>query len=156
MRLIRSIIRNRPLMYALFALYLAVLLRLTVLRDGLLPLHLLQGGANDLLPFAYYSRWLAKNPLNFLLREFLGNVVGFVPLGAFAYWRRPETGLSRVLLTGASASASIELLQYLLGVGRMSTGDLLFNTVGAVLGGALMRALLIDKKKDPDRKDPLC
>lgn len=156
MRLIQRVLHNRPLIWTLFALYLAVLLRLTVLRDGLLPLHLFQGGVNDLLPFAYYSRWLTKNPLNFLLRELLGNVAGFAPLGAFVYWRRRETGLSRVLLTGACASACIEVLQYVLGVGRMSTGDLLFNTVGAVLGGAVMSFLLENDNKAPDRKDPLC
>ena len=146
MSLIRRILDNRPLMWGLFCAYLAVLLRLTVLRDGLLPLHLFQGGVLDLLPFAYYARWARRSLTGLLLREFAGNIVGFVPLGAFAQWRHRDRGAARAIWTGALLSALIETSQIVFGVGRASTGDVVLNAVGALLGARLMQYLLSGKE----------
>lgn len=146
----RRLLDNCPLLYILFALYLALLLRLTVLRDGLLPLHPLRGGVMDLLPLAYYLRFARRSLSGLLLRELAGNIVGFAPLGAFVVWRRPEAGRGGALWTGAAVSACIEGLQYLLGVGRMSTGDVALNALGALLGAAAMETLrtICDGKED--------
>lgn len=137
-RLMRLILDNKSLMWVLFAGYLAVLLRLTVLRDGLLPLHLFQGGVLDLLPLAYYVRRARRSLPWLLLREFGGNIVGFMPLGTFLTWRRPERGAVWVLGTGAAVSALIEASQIVFGVGRCSTGDVALNAFGAFLGAKLM------------------
>jgi glycopeptide antibiotics resistance protein len=138
-------------MYALFAVYAAVLLRLTVLRDGVLPLHLFQGGVLDLLPFAYYSRMARRRVVFLLVREFGGNIVGFMPLGAFLLWLRGERRPKRAGLTGAAVSGMIETLQYVLGVGRASTGDVALNAMGALLGAAVTRGLLLPLMNE--RKD---
>lgn len=141
-RLLRPILDHRPLMWALFAGYLVVLLRLTVLRDNLLPLHLFQGGVLDLLPFAYYVRFARRSLTGLLLREFGGNLVGFAPLGAFVQWRHPERGAVWALWTGAAVSALIEASQVVFGVGRCSTGDVVLNALGTFLGAQLMQSLL--------------
>ncbi len=141
-RLFRPILERPSLMWALFAGYLAVLLRLTVLRDGLLPLHLFQGGVLDLLPLAYYVRRARRSLPWLLLREFGGNIVGFMPLGAFLTWRCPERGAVWALGTGAAVSALIEVSQIVFGVGRCSTGDVALNAFGAFLGAKLMYFLL--------------
>ncbi len=142
MSLFHRLLRNRPLVYALFALYLALLLRLTVLRDGFWPLHLFRGGVLDLLPLAYYARRARRNPLWLLAREFVGNIVGFAPLGGFVQWRHPAGGLRRALWTGAALSALIETAQIVFGVGRASTGDVVLNALGAVLGAKVMQMLI--------------
>lgn len=141
-RLLRPILNNRPLMWGLFCVYLAVLLRLTVLRDGIWPLHLLQGGVLDLLPLAYYVRWARRSLPWLLVREFGGNIVGFAPLGAFVRWRHPDISAARALWTGALLSALIETAQLVFGVGRASTGDVVLNALGALLGAGLMESLL--------------
>ena len=147
MNLLRRIIADKRAMYPLFAVYLLILLRLTVLRDNLLPLHLFQGGVMDLFPLAYYLRWARRSLLWLLLREFAGNIVGFAPLGAFVFWRCPQSGVKGALLTGAALSALIETAQYVFGVGRMSTGDVVLNGLGAALGGFAMQQLLCDRKE---------
>ena len=147
MNLLRRIIADKRAMYPLFAVYLLILLRLTVLRDNLLPLHLFQGGVMDLFPLAYYLRWARRSLLWLLLREFAGNIVGFAPLGAFVLWRCPQSGVKGALLTGAALSALIETAQYVFGVGRMSTGDVVLNGLGAALGGFAMQQLLCDRKE---------
>ena len=147
MRMLRRIIESKRAMYALFAVYLMILLRLTVLRDGLLPLHLFQGGVMDLFPLAYYLRWARRSLLWLVVREFAGNTVGFAPLGAFVLWRCPQGGVKGALLTGAALSALIETAQYVFGVGRMSTGDVVLNGLGAALGAVVMQRLLCKRKE---------
>ena len=147
MNLLRRIIADKRAMYPLFAVYLLILLRLTVLRDNLLPLHLFQGGVMDLFPLAYYLRWARRSLLWLLLREFAGNIAGFMPLGAFALWQRPHSGIKGAFLTGAGLSALIEAAQYVFGVGRMSTGDVVLNGLGAALGAAIMQRLLCERKE---------
>ena len=146
MKLIQPILRNRPLMWGLFCAYLTVLLRLTVLRDGLLPLHLFRGGVLDLLPLAYYARWARRSLAGLLLRELAGNLVGFLPLGAFVRWRHRDSSAARALWTGAAVSALIETAQIVFGVGRASTGDVVLNALGALLGSLLMKYLLAGKE----------
>ena len=147
MNLLRRIIADKRAMHPLFAVYLLILLRLTVLRDNLLPLHLFQGGVMDLFPLAYYLRWARRSLLWLLLREFAGNIVGFAPLGAFVLWRCPQSGVKGALLTGAALSALIETAQYVFGVGRMSTGDVVLNGLGTALGAAIMQRLLRERKE---------
>ena len=148
MSLLRRILGSTPLMCALFCGYLAVLLRLTVLRSGLWPLHLFRGGVLDLLPLAYYVRFARRSLSGLLIRELAGNVAGFVPLGAFVQWRHPGGGVSRALWTGAALSALIEAAQLVFGVGRASTGDVVLNALGAVLGAKLMQFLLIETERN--------
>ncbi|MEX3505576.1 VanZ family protein [Corynebacterium sp. LK2510] len=57
----------------------------------------------------------------------VGNIALFAPVGFLAY-RRP-------LLTGLTLSVVIEATQYLTYTGYTDIDDLMFNTVGAVLGG---------------------
>jgi glycopeptide antibiotics resistance protein len=147
MRILRRIIESKRAMYALFAVYLVILLRLTVLRDGLLPLHLFQGGVMDLFPLAYYLRWARRSLFWLVVREFAGNTVGFAPLGAFVLWRRPQGGVKGAFLTGAVLSALIETAQYVFGAGRMSTGDVVLNGLGAALGAVIMQRLLCERKE---------
>lgn len=62
------------------------------------------------------------------------NLVAFVPLGFFLP-RRTGLGPVRVTLAGMVLSASLEVAQYVLALGRVSSvDDVLVNTAGAALG----------------------
>ena len=75
--------------------------------------------------------------LSTALRDPVGNLLLFIPFGLFApaalhlgYWRR-------VALAAAAISTAIELSQLLFGLGSLaSIDDVLFNTLGALLGYA--------------------
>jgi hypothetical protein len=65
--------------------------------------------------------------------QIVGNLLVFAAFGAFAplRWR---LNLWRVLLLAALGSATVEVLQYVLDLGRVSaTDDVLINTLGAGL-----------------------
>lgn len=71
------------------------------------------------------------------LGDFLSNILLFVPFG-FAL-RRRGWPLLRVVLIGAAASLTIEVAQLGLITGRdPNAGDLLANTLGALVGGLVM------------------
>jgi hypothetical protein len=67
---------------------------------------------------------------------FLLNILLFVPLGAML--ARSGTAHTRATLVGLATSGCIEVAQYLVVPGRVtSLGDLLANTLGALLGAVL-------------------
>ena len=72
------------------------------------------------------------------LRELVGNVLLFLPLGILLgrekFWQgRPF----RMLLTAALLSASLEMLQWTTGLGVADVDDVICNTLGAFLGWLL-------------------
>lgn len=72
-------------------------------------------------------------------REVIGNILLFVPLGfLLAASIRPLRRLGATVAAAASISLLIEAIQSLPSVGRStSVDDLIFNTMGAAIGGAL-------------------
>ncbi|WP_262314803.1 VanZ family protein [Lacticaseibacillus parakribbianus] len=148
LRLLWRGLRHKPLVFghelkvAVFAGYVILLLMLTVFRQWYYPWQL----------HFYFNHPLADinwQPLVETLKlrngasqldfwyQSLGNVVWFVPFGygLAGLLRKPR--LWRVLLAGVGLSVAIEGLQFLLYSGVADIDDLIFNTVGAVLGYVL-------------------
>lgn len=71
----------------------------------------------------------------------LGNIALFIPLGFFLHHilRTPKSRfpLIEVLLFSGLSSLSIEVLQWTFAVGYTDLDDLVFNTLGGVLGGLI-------------------
>ncbi len=68
------------------------------------------------------------------------NTAIFIPLGFLLPLRFPRfTGIGRMLVLGAALSATLELAQYVLNIGRVSSvDDVLMNAVGAGIGAHLL------------------
>ncbi len=143
MKTVVALLRKKRLVNALFAVYLLLVLRLTVFRPGFWPLHLFQGGYIG-EPWNYYPFYIQRGFWRVLLRDFLwnypGNIIGFLPLGGWLVWRKENCPLWKAAGAALALSAAIELSQYVLGVGTTSVSDLMTNTLGAWLGGWLMKA----------------
>ncbi|MEV6374132.1 VanZ family protein [Micromonospora musae] len=73
--------------------------------------------------------------------QVVGNLLVFAALGFFAPVRLTVlAGPGRLFLLGAAGSVLVELLQYALDLGRVSSvDDVLLNATGAVLAGLLSR-----------------
>ena len=69
-----------------------------------------------------------------------GNVVMFIPLGFFlpCLWPRLRS-LGRFLLTTVAVIIAIEIVQLLTLLGSCDIDDLILNTLGALIGWALLR-----------------
>jgi glycopeptide antibiotics resistance protein len=81
-----------------------------------------------------------------LLLEIPANVLLFLPLGAALSLRGVAIG--RAALFGLCVSASVELAQLLFVSGRTaSVDDVLLNTLGAVVGNAVMSSWKPDRRR---------
>ncbi|WP_293950984.1 VanZ family protein [uncultured Corynebacterium sp.] len=74
-----------------------------------------------------------------------GNIVLFMPFGFFLYFllrsHSSRFPLLEVTLFSALASLGIEVLQWGLSVGYSDVDDLLFNTIGGIIGGTIASRL---------------
>ena len=89
-------------------------------------------------PFALYrdsTTWFGP------LFDYLGNMAFFVPVGVLLFilleHRRRAIGL--VVVVGALTSVAVETLQYVFALGHSDVSDLLFNTLGALVGAWIAR-----------------
>lgn len=122
---------KRRLVDALFCLYLALLLRITVFRDGCFS-HELFSGELVLVPFRTIFLNLLNGESLYFVFLFFGNIIWFLPFGA--YMRRRGAPFWLACLRGFLLSLSIELLQFILGSGTSETEDVILNTIGTALG----------------------
>ena len=126
----------RRVAIALLAGYLIVLLTLTLLLFRAPEV----GVPPNLTPFRSICRdWHAGG--HGLLVNIEGNVVAFLPLGVLVpLIRRRPTRAWHVALLGAALSLTIEVLQLASGRRTADVDDILLNTLGALVGYALVRA----------------
>ena len=115
-----------------------------------------RSGKMNLLPFHYHRKILLavidlsdRSPVRILdsLAHIWGNVVLFVPFGALvcsiAALKKLSIGRSVALtcVIGFILSTCIEIAQFWLPTRTTSTGDVLLNSIGALLGAVLVPML---------------
>ena len=96
-----------------------------------------------------WSIWETVNGERQLTTECIENVIMMVPFSAVAMWtfgRGISDGWkSTVMQSGKMAfifSISIEMLQLLLRLGTFQLSDIVYNTVGGLIGGALYYGIM--------------
>lgn len=90
------------------------------------------------VPFALYrdsGTWFGP------LFDYLGNMAFFLPIGVllFILLEHHRRAIGLVVVVGALTSATVEILQYVLALGHSDASDLLFNTLGALVGAVIAR-----------------
>lgn len=122
------------------AIYIVVLLKITVLRRDFLDYPLFTNGTVSFRLFYDYMRILQKGKYFYFIYLFFGNIAWFIPFGYLMPFltKRPETWV-RAAAVGFLLSLFIELGQYAFGTGVSELDDLLLNTLGVVFGYLLYR-----------------
>ncbi|WP_424464358.1 VanZ family protein [Pseudoclavibacter helvolus] len=124
---------SRVLVAAIFLAYLAVLTWLIVWK---LEVPFVGWGETrhfKLVPFVASEGYAASKPL-----EVLANVAVFVPFGlCTGYLWRVAPG-PKTFFAAGFASLAMETTQLALAVGSFDTTDIIANTVGALLGAAIV------------------
>lgn len=135
--------QNRRFWLLLFGAYLLALLLLLFRRTpvehpgiNLLPLHTIRD---------YFLVLRREDPVGLALRpyavlNFAGNLLAFLPLGAFfpLLFRR-QRRFFPFLFTAAGSICAVELLQYFTRRGSLDVDDLLLNLPGACVGWLLWK-----------------
>lgn len=130
--------KRRILIWCLFILYAAVLLLLLFNRA---PMTEYRYNLQPLKTIGDYFKVLRRDDptgLSFhpyALKNFLGNILVFVPLGVFLplLFRR-QRSFFLLLLTVTAAVCLIEGIQYVTQLGSLDVDDLILNVFGACLG----------------------
>ncbi len=133
MRLFRKL-----LLWAVFLLYIAVLLRITVFRSDFGTHPLFREGRILWVPFVSLYRIL-RNSTGWFLYYLVGNLIWFIPAGLLLP-ALTHCG-PRAVLWGAGLSLLIEISQYVFGTGVTEVEDLILNTLGAAIGYGVFRLI---------------
>ena len=137
---------KKPWLLRLLALaWLAVLLRITVFRDGCFS-HGLFSGRIEWEAFAYYRTLARVRYWRYFLYLFVGNLIWFAPAGTLVRLRGGKPW--QAALAGFCLSLLVETLQFILGSGVSELDDLILNTLGAVLGYAAAALFLRMRKAE--------
>ena len=131
--------RKKVVWWTAMAVYLAVLLRITVFRPGAGSGDLFSGALN-LEPFAQYMMFARYGSWSALFYYLIGNLIVFVPVG-YLISRLKDARWQKAAVYGFLISLLIEIGQYVLGSRVCETDDLVLNTVGALMGYGLGRLL---------------
>jgi glycopeptide antibiotics resistance protein len=116
----------------LFIIYLIVVLKITVFRDGFAQTALFSSGELYLVPFADLIH-IYKNSITVFLYLFAGNIIWFVPFGVFMRALTKWNNI-KIIFFAFLFSFTIEFLQYAFGTGISELDDLILNTFGACIG----------------------
>lgn len=127
----------------LLTVYLAVLLRITVFRDGCFSNGLFSGRV-EWAPFTYLYHLLEIGYWSYFIYLFVGNLFWFVPLGSYVCCKRRP--FWQAVLAGFALSVLIETLQFVLGSGVTEVEDVILNTCGTMLGYGLT-AIFVKRDK---------
>ncbi|GAA4155016.1 VanZ family protein [Leifsonia shinshuensis] len=90
----------------------------------------------NLIPFASIANYLVgpANVQRFAFANIAGNILAFVPLGAYVLYLRRRARIGSTMLIVAAASVTVEILQWVFAVGTSDVDDVILNCVGGLLG----------------------
>lgn len=127
----------REVFINLFFLYFLIVIYLTFFKSGILNLDLQMRTYANLIPIVETIKMFQDNFMGVgnAFYNVIGNILLFVPLGfGIPLFFKNHNKLSKVMFYGFLASLSIEILQYLTCTNFTDIDDIIFNTLGAVLG----------------------
>ena len=131
---------HKVIITILFLLYLVIVLRITVFRSTFTLQHLCQNGKIILTLFEGYIDLVRRGDWFAFTYLFVGNIVWFVPFGMYLQYIGKQKTLLHTAIYGFLFSLLIETLQYVFGTGFSELDDLVLNTLGAWIGGVLVKA----------------
>ncbi len=105
----------------------------------------MEGGGRNLTPFRSIYSILAHSNFIYSIRNIVGNILLFIPLGFSIPLRFKVNKFWKVMLLGFFTSCLVEVIQLLTSIRSFDVDDLILNTLGVILGFILYR--LFDKAR---------
>lgn len=155
--------------YAVFALYLFLVVKVLLFKFGSLDSSLLLEQwkiiwsdpsvilerlryRSNLVPFHEIENYILAIQNNrswHSVVNLVGNVIAFMPLGFLLPLLFPKKAgsLSRVILLSLMLSLGVELTQLVMNVGTFDVDDLLLNTAGGIIGYVVYLFIWLLQKK---------
>ena len=124
----------------MFLIYAAVVLRITLFRSSFTLQDLCQNGKIILTLFEGYIDLIRRGDWFAFTYLSVGNIVWFVPFGMYLQYMGISRRLFQTALYGFLFSLLIKSMQFVFGTGFSELDDLVLNTFGAWIGGAVVKA----------------
>lgn len=124
-----------------FVMYILILIYLTLFSPyyGRIYFH----RSFNFIPFKTIISFIKssyKLNLEVVITNILGNIIAFIPMGFFLpIVFKKMNRFKIVVYIILFSTSSIEIFQYLLGVGTTDIDDIILNTLGGILGFILYR-----------------
>lgn len=122
---------------SIFFVYFLVVIYFTFFKSGVLAINLDQSRYMNIIPLKETVKMFKDNYMGLgnSLYNVLGNILLFMPLGFFIPMLFKKCNNSKkILLYGFTASFTIEGIQYFTAMNIADVDDIIFNTLGALLG----------------------
>ena len=138
-----SCIKNKPInkireiFINLLFIYFLILVNLTMFKYGNLMLDFNIKFYINYIPLVETINMFRNDflDINIALHNVIGNILLFIPLGfGIPLFFNKKNKLSKIILYGFTASLTIELIQLFTPYNTTDIDDVIFNTLGAVLG----------------------
>lgn len=138
-----SCIKNKPInkireiFINLFFIYFLILVNLTMFKYGNLMLDFNIKFYINYIPLVETINMFRNDflDINITLHNIIGNILLFIPLGfGIPLFFNEKNKLNKVILYGFTASLTIEIIQLFTPYNTTDIDDVIFNTLGAVLG----------------------
>lgn len=107
----------------------------------------------NLIPFHSIIDYLFGEDVGqrgFSFMNVFGNIILFIPLGIYLPLLKCDKRIGINTLWIFFTSLSVEIIQYIFGIGASDIDDIILNTVGGFIGGAIYKVLLY-LLKDEDK-----
>ncbi len=127
------------LLFILFLLYIAVLLRITVFRSSFSFDNILQKGHISFSLFQGYVEIIRERDWFTFTYLFWGNIIWFIPFGMYLQYTGKVKNILMITFYGFLFSLMIETMQYVFGTGYSELDDLILNTLGVWLGAICIK-----------------
>ena len=144
----------RLLTIGLFIIYILYLVYLT-----LFAYNYGRGNINrslNIIPFKTIVYFLSAN-LSYKIKiiNIIGNIAAFVPMGVLLPIIKNNIGIKKIVIIGLIGTVSIEVIQYITGVGASDVDDVILNVLGTVFGYLIyyLTAQIIGKIKPKEIDD---
>lgn len=119
--------------HILFTIYLFLIIWIILFKLSISIEQLPHFRSINLIPFYY------PNKTTYQIKEVLENIIIFIPFGL--YLKTLNIHNSRTIFLGFLLSLSLELSQYIFGIGASDITDLITNTIGVIIGVGIYQLL---------------
>lgn len=119
--------------HILFTIYLFLVIWIILFKLSVSIEQLPHFRSINLIPFYY------PNKTTYQIKEVLENMIIFIPFGL--YLKTLNIHNSRTIFLGFLLSLSLELSQYIFGIGASDITDLITNTIGVIIGVGIYQLL---------------
>lgn len=133
----KSINKLREVFINLFFIYFLILVNLTIFKFEELIINFDTRFYINYIPFVETIKMFRNDfaDIHIALYNVIGNILFFIPLGfCIPLFFNKKNKLSKVILYGFTASLTIEVLQLFTPYSITDIDDIIFNTLGTVIG----------------------